>query len=135
MYAFLTGSHRYGEPTEESDIDLVVYMDPRQVATLRRELCGEDPATVSEDAPIRYGKLNIIVCTTHRKWLAWATGTEELMVRKERSSMGSVTRNLAVTVFDSIRYHLGLGPFNGDSGALTEEEKEEIRAHKKDRRT
>ncbi len=55
MNAFITGSHAYGEPTEKSDIDLVV-------------LVGEDDQSIlaeSDDnegiGSIHYSRLNLIL--------------------------------------------------------------------------
>jgi len=65
--AFITGSHAYGTPTDESDIDLVVWV-------------GGDAKTLlaKEGYPIRFGNLNLILVDSEEQWTAWEAGTNAL---------------------------------------------------------
>lgn len=69
--AFITGSHAYGSPSKDSDIDLAIRVDP-QTAELLRSL------SENGDEPIRFGRLNLILCETDDQYLAWAMGTSIL---------------------------------------------------------
>jgi len=108
MRAFLTGSRVYGIPTEESDVDLVVFMSPPDMISLAcfADLIGggdeHDKSKQSDAGPLgatlRFGKLNIIVTTDEPGYHAWAAGTEEL------KAVGSpVTRGMAIEVFKRLR--------------------------------
>lgn len=69
MQAILTGSRAYGIPTEESDIDLVIFCSPAVKLLLEKhkdELTGN---------AVRYGKLNLIPCDRQEDYDAWKVGT------------------------------------------------------------
>lgn len=79
--AFLTGSHAYGTPNNESDIDLVLLMDEsegRRLATL----AGIEPDKNYGVPVIRFGKLNLIVVTSQTEYDAWFNGTNQLVQEK-----------------------------------------------------
>lgn len=42
MKAFITGSQAYGEPNEDSDIDLVVFVTPNELTRLRSFADSDD---------------------------------------------------------------------------------------------
>jgi len=65
---FLVGSHVYGTPRPDSDIDLVVRMEP-EVAGRLYELAGQSP-----DGPLRFGKLNVIPALDDEQYRAWTRG-------------------------------------------------------------
>lgn len=69
MNAFITGSHAYGTPNKDSDVDLVVRMSK---ATLKKlhELSG-----IKEGEPLRFGNLNLIACTNDLEMAVWKVGT------------------------------------------------------------
>ncbi|WP_406698586.1 nucleotidyltransferase domain-containing protein [Singulisphaera sp. Ch08] len=102
MNAFLTGSHIYGTPHEDSDIDLVVMMPVSQLGRLN-ELIAEDADSemryegMKPGACVRFGKLNLIVVTDQDDYRAWQEGTAELTARKP------VTRDEAKAVFHAKR--------------------------------
>jgi predicted nucleotidyltransferase len=81
MTAFMTGSHVYGTPTEKSDIDLVVLMDPQELDRLRvMSDYGEDRDSyvmARDGASLRFGSLNLIVVTTQEQFDAWARARVE----------------------------------------------------------
>ena len=64
--AFLTGSRVYGEPHDESDIDLVILVDYKALKALKN--FSESKKT------IRFGKLNIIACQTEAEMAVWRVG-------------------------------------------------------------
>lgn len=94
--AFLTGSHVYGTPTEESDVDLVVFMEEREAAKLWGLQDGEKNGGV-----IRFGKLNIIPCSSRERFNDWKRGTEEL-VKRSKELGRPMTRAEAVLMFNQL---------------------------------
>lgn len=105
--AFLTGSHVYGRPHDESDIDLVVRMEKSEINRLlsllplhqvgNLEQSGSDNGIPS----IRVGNLNLIMCDSDAEYSIWKDGTEKLS--SHRLKCGPVTRVHAVEYFDFIR--------------------------------
>lgn len=110
MQAFLTGSHAYGAPKDDSDVDLVIFVDDKRTHRLLEvhndlfdvEKDDADQAiyhTPSES--LKYGKLNLIICKTEKDYNEWKTGTEMLV--KERASTGQpVSRERAIEVLDVV---------------------------------
>jgi len=81
--AFLTGSHAYGKPRLDSDVDLVVYMPDTQAAELL-DVLGVVNSNSDYDATgyqFRAGQLNVIICTSEADYWAWRSGTEDLKAR------------------------------------------------------
>jgi hypothetical protein len=99
MNAFLTGSRVYGRPGPNSDIDLVVRVDPTTARHIRR-LQG---VAMSEPTPIRFGKLNLILCETDEQYEVWAKGTAEMIASKQ-----TFDKVAAKAVFDKYREAVGL---------------------------
>lgn len=101
LAAFVTGSHAYGTPHEESDIDLVVLVSEADLNRLM--IVGTQDETVREyrkktwGTPLRFGGLNLLCCTTEAQYRTWRKGTAMLKQRKP------VTREQAVTQFDLLR--------------------------------
>ncbi len=79
--SFITGSHAYGIPRPNSDIDLVVLVG----VNCLRKLCenGQEGSRVlaEGDGKAFYGKLNLILVTNEREYELWAKGTAELQLR------------------------------------------------------
>lgn len=100
---FITGSHAYGAPTADSDIDLVVFV-PSEV----RELLVKN----SDDKkyPVRYGKLNLILARSLADFKVWEDGT-----RKLQNLGTAVTKEFAAKVFEKMREEAGVdeGDFSG----------------------
>lgn len=109
--AFVSGSQRYGTPTEKSDIDLVVLLedDDDQFDLLGNE--GEsdggdsDPGeecemTEGRVMSLRFGNLNLIV-VDKKLYRAWKDATDELVAQKP------VTRDEAIAVHRKHRAKVG----------------------------
>lgn len=102
MNAFITGSHAYGTPTKESDIDLVVLLSDKDYDKLTGIV--EDTKDASWDGPelgydstsLRFGSLNIICLTDNKAYVAWRDGTIQL--KKE----APVTRERAIEVLSGL---------------------------------
>lgn len=100
--AFITGSHAYGTPTKDSDIDLVVRM-PTLVGWHLEHLISLDdgnqalPPYPDKSLSLRFGKLNLICCFDDKTYANWLEGTSELTLKKP------VTRAEAVATFKRIR--------------------------------
>ena len=103
MNALITGSHAYGKPTSESDVDLVVRVGWETKELLER-LSG---ASTIDHAAIRFGKLNVIACTSDEEFAAWKFGTEA--VKKIcLDGRNPVNKDDAKKVFDQFRALLGI---------------------------
>lgn len=107
MDAFLVGSHAYGTPTPESDIDIVVMVSQEELPKLR-ELAGDtSPKPDSygngeiSSASLRFGNLNLIVVTSETDWRLWKNGCQEL------KRLSPVTRDFAIEYFRRLRAKRG----------------------------
>ncbi len=112
MLSFITGSRAYGCPTDKSDIDLVIRCDDA-TAHLLREL-SDTVQQLQEhrdrQQQVRFGRLNLIVCTTDEQFAVWRLGTTN-MARQETE----FDKKRAKAVLDGLRDLVGLKD-NGDSG-------------------
>jgi hypothetical protein len=104
--AFITGSHAYGEPTAASDIDIVVLMTSKEMFQLQalaeimeieNEPHGRTSETSEHSVSIRFGRLNLIVCSQIAAFQLWKDGTD--VCRQARP----VTRDHAVHIFRRLR--------------------------------
>lgn len=103
MNALITGSYAYGMPTSESDVDLVIRVDFETKELLER-LSG---ANTIDHTSIRFGKLNVIACTSDEEFAAWKFGTEA--VKKIRYYTGKpVSKFDAKKALDQFRELLGI---------------------------
>lgn len=76
MTAFLTGSRAYGDPGPDSDVDLVVRVDKETAEKLRK-------LSDNGEYPIRFGKLNLVLCASDQAFGAWRYGTDKLIHARE----------------------------------------------------
>ncbi len=107
LNAFITGSYAYGVPKENSDIDLVIRIDRPELQKLAvfsegGELNEYDG--VGRSVSLRFGKLNIIACTSDLQYRTWLQGTQQLI-----NEEGFATRDYAVEVFKALRKAAGVG--------------------------
>ena len=84
MNAFMTGSHIYGTPTEDSDVDLVILMLPGDGLDFANLFQAEIERGKNNypGAQFTQGKLNIILCTDIEQFEIWEQGTRELQGRR-----------------------------------------------------
>lgn len=98
--AFVSGSHVYGTPNEDSDIDLIVMMDESLAKWLyemaETDDCSHTPACGS--LSVRFGKINLICCWEQWVYDLWFNGTSLLHGAKP------VTRDTAIILFESLRF-------------------------------
>lgn len=87
--AFITGSHAYGVPRPDSDIDLVVMLSTKDRITLAQQCPGltqeecenyADPEDSGQS--LRFGKLNLIIPPSQASFEAWRAATEALEARR-----------------------------------------------------
>lgn len=104
--AFVTGSHIYGTPGPESDIDLVVLCNAKTKAKLLEEAGGK--------YPIRFGKLNVIVASSQEEYKAWADAKARCL-EFARGKGRQLTKEEAVTIHDLVRVEHGV-EYTGGSG-------------------
>lgn len=69
--AFITGSHFYGKPTADSDIDLAIMCCPETEKKLK-ELSD------SKSFPIRFGNLNLVTLKTPSEYDAWLAARQRI---------------------------------------------------------
>lgn len=115
-HAFLTGSRVYGEPREDSDIDLVVQVTPKEYQKLLDQ-CSPPPGSNDPDYfrlgvfSLRFGKLNLICTTNHgegpKHYEVWRKGTQLLKQKRKKAGFG-VPREFACRLFDKLRAKAGL---------------------------
>lgn len=103
--AFLTGSRAYGNPREDSDVDLVVLVDEADDNSTLDVIHAQSEAPDGHyDAhgsySLRYGKLNLIVCTTQEAFDQWRASTNTSLDRMMHLSR-PLTREEAVAIFMS----------------------------------
>lgn len=78
MRAFVTGSHCYSLPREDSDVDLVVRIDWDEAKVLLDGL-GETIQHDSQHQPITVGKLNLILCYTDEAYCSWMIARDRVL--------------------------------------------------------
>jgi hypothetical protein len=105
--AFVTGSHAYGRPTEDSDIDLVCIASYDAIDMLAKAAGKKPPSEMTSDAggdsdSFVFGNLNLICCHNEKSFQVWKEGTETLKKIKP------VTREQAKKLFDKLREEAGL---------------------------
>lgn len=97
MKAFITGSHAYGKPTEDSDVDLVVRVDEQTrsdlVCLLHQGKSSSEKDYTDGVLQFKVATLNLILCVSDEQYAAWAIGTEQL------KAIRPVTRDFAVETF------------------------------------
>lgn len=94
MNAFVTGSRAYGEPREDSDIDLCILVDRFPQAF--EEHYQQDGSGGGDGLSFRVGEINFLMffpCEQH-VFAAWKEATDELEQRRP------VTRDEAIKVID-----------------------------------
>ncbi len=108
--ALLTGSRVYGKPTDDSDVDLVVLMEPSEAADFAA-LMGANLERSSREsgfypqATVRMGKLNVIVESDPDALDVWRQGTAELVAKRP------VDRDVAVATFKRLRAYAECKPW------------------------
>lgn len=84
----------YGQPREDSDVDLCILVPKEEALILGA--CADEPNSPrpgSGSFPVKYGNLNLIVCTDHRTYRAWKRGRDRL------KAQAPVTREQAREMF------------------------------------
>jgi hypothetical protein len=98
MKAFITGSHAYGCPHNESDLDLVVLMNKEDLEYIRNVF-----PEARSGSGFRFGSLNLIVCISETAFNVWKETTGNLR------EIRPVSREVACEVFANARHDAGLG--------------------------
>lgn len=103
MKAFVTGSRKYGTARDDSDIDLVVFVesDDDIMALDKMHVCAKGPRLLSMTSrengglhTYRFGDLNLMAVTKEEWYRVWKEGTEECMQQEL-----PITREQAVEIF------------------------------------
>lgn len=101
--SFVTGSHAYGTPGRESDIDLVVIVTEADLLILmngadeRNEWDAQYQERAPQAACLRFGNLNLIACTSEETFEVWRKGTRQLKAN------APVLRSVACGLFAMLR--------------------------------
>ncbi len=120
MKSIVTGSYAYGIPNSRSDIDLVVLVsvaDAKRLVKLATGRSGDRDAKADieryskEGGPytacLRYGPLNLIVCTNEKQLEVWTKGTKALRKRAKKDGI-PISREQAVVFLKKLREEAGL---------------------------
>lgn len=97
MNAFVTGSHAYGTPRPDSDIDLAVSLTPSELWDLARQADSRSGSCDKVDS-LMFGRLNLI-CLSEPHFAAWKAATEELVARRTVSreeAIEAIERKIAL---------------------------------------
>lgn len=86
----MTGSHAYGNARPDSDVDLVIRIDPRLAEWLKQ--------FSDEKEKLMFGKLNLVCATDDEYYEIWRRGTDLL-----KSEEVPPTRDQAVKVFKALK--------------------------------
>jgi hypothetical protein len=106
---FLTGSHAYGIPGRDSDIDLVVLVTEAELTKL--QVTADPPRGSEADEAymvytstwsLRFGRLNLLATTQEYQFDIWRKGTKRL------KRQAPVSREFAVEFFRRLREEAGL---------------------------
>lgn len=101
--AFVTGSHAYGTPTKDSDVDVCILANcsARKFVSPLLANCDEfedfdvNNYGLTRGVSVKIGKLNLLVFSGEVEFFAWRDATAVL------KSMAPVTRETAIEVIDS----------------------------------
>jgi predicted nucleotidyltransferase len=108
--AFLTGSRCYGEPREDSDVDVVVRCD-HELGLLLRRFADPTPPVGDGDGDgdeygghvaLRFGALNLILCYDDESFETWREGTDALLA-EHFNDWKPITRERAIEEFKKRR--------------------------------
>ena len=95
--AFLTGSHAYGTPHDDSDVDLVVLVTEEDFEKIRNLAEGpkemDDQYVKNGSCSLRFGNLNLLCFFSRERYKKWKETTKDLMKR------APVTRRFACDFF------------------------------------
>jgi len=106
MRAFLTGSQIYGNPSPESDVDLVIFTDQETVDKLV-ELSD------NKSFPIKFGRLNLIITKNEAEYTTWYAAKKVCLESKLIDSVLGYSRDTAVTIHKNMMKMMGTyNPFN-----------------------
>lgn len=98
LQAFLTGSHAYGYPGPDSDIDLVVLVTKDEFDKLRQNADSMEGVDEQYDengsCSLRFGNLNLLCFFDERRFLDWKKCTEVL------KTQAPVSRSFACRYFE-----------------------------------
>lgn len=107
MKAFITGSQIYGIPSEESDIDLVIFASKDVLDILL-------PESDLGHAPIKFGKLNVIVAETEQQYLAWFEGKRKCLETMALNNNEGLDKDTCIKIHDEVRKFLNV-PYGNES--------------------
>ena len=111
MLSFVTGSHAYGTPQVDSDIDLVVLVsknDLQRMIEMTEAPEHERDYIFAGGIPLRFGRMNVIACIDRKLFDLWRKGTAYLKTKRP------VSRDYACKYFQKLRERAGYsGTFHG----------------------
>jgi len=79
---FITGSHAYGDPRPDSDIDLVININDSELKDFLID-CSEE----ENNSVCRFGNLNLVICDDEQ-YDTWKHVTEQLKLEADSSGVG-----------------------------------------------
>ncbi len=110
-HPFITGSRVYGDPKPDSDLDMVIIADKDVESRLLEHSGGE--------FPVRYGKLNLILCRNGKEYDSWKEAMTKCLNRKNKLGR-PLTKEEACLIHDLV--HEKNGTVIGDASGKPEGE-------------
>ena len=113
MNSFITGSQVYGKPKPDSDIDLVIRCDEATLKLLTAQADSIDKRSWGEHVPpscdgtdivsksLRFGNLNLVICTDDKRFAAFQLGT--LVLKDAKRKHKNPSRDDAVKLLTALR--------------------------------
>ncbi len=96
--AFLTGSHVYGAPNDDSDVDVVIFCSKETAKRIQKLLGNQGPSNYDGTVrTVKSGNLQLIMCDNARDMESWRCGTKTL------SHVAPVTKEQAEKAMTEIR--------------------------------
>lgn len=108
---FVTGSYRYGSPTEQSDIDLVVY-GVSDAQALEYVGGWSSDYEHHRQVSLKFGKLNMIVCKDEKLFEAWRVATERAVKKMSIIGCKMMTKSYVKRLFRETFIELGIDERN-----------------------
>jgi hypothetical protein len=97
---FITGSQVYGNPSADADVDIVMLVSK---ADMHRLIGLSD----YEEFPVRYGRMNLILCGTQDQYDAWKESCQKCKLAALDNN-GSIDRDTAVAIHTEVFKEYGV---------------------------
>lgn len=130
--SFITGSHAYGTPEHDSDVDLVIFTHEADIELLSRisdDSLFRENNGYDSGRSLRFGRLNIIAISDEKHFELWRWANKRLKARRP------VDRDYAILYLNELRVRNGiLYPENKSTQELKYEDMDDYEEKERRRR-